>query len=100
MTAECPGYESGCRALQRKNLNKGDVVDNLRYLTLLNAGYKFLTRVLVTVLTLVVARLVSDVQTCAIPSKSIHDILHFIRYIIERLEKNLAWVGPYSIWIN
>ncbi len=75
----------GVVTLQRKDADKGDVIDNFRPITLLNAEFKILAKVLANRLALVVEKLVGEAQTCAIPGRSIHDNLHLVRYIIERV---------------
>ncbi|GAB1597330.1 hypothetical protein Ahia01_000009400 [Argonauta hians] len=75
----------GAVVLLRKDPDKGDAVENFRPITLLNADFKILARVLAKRLALVVSGLIGRAQTCAIPGRSIHDNLHLTRYIFDRV---------------
>lgn len=68
--------------LQRKDPNKGDIIDNVRSIALQNADYKILAKRLA----LVASRLVDDAQNCTIPNRCIHNF-HLKECIINRVGK-------------
>lgn len=63
-------------ALLRNDPSKENCIDNFRHITLLNAEFKILAKVLAIRLSLVVVDLIGAAQTCAIPKLSIHNNLH------------------------
>ncbi|GAB1601854.1 hypothetical protein Ahia01_000463900, partial [Argonauta hians] len=72
----------GIVTLIRKDKNKEDTVQNFRPITLLNTELQILAKVLAKRLAGVIGSLVGDAQTCAVPTRSIHDNLHLMRYIL------------------
>lgn len=75
--------------LLRKDPNKGSFMHNLRSITLLIAELEILVMVLVKWLARIVGGVVGEAQTCVIPSRFIHDNIHFICYTLE----NDLWKG-------
>lgn len=77
---ECSGTDGDRR--KQDNLSK---LNNLRPITLLNTVFKILTKVLAKNLAFIVENLVEEVQICVIQTKAIHENLHLMRYIIEKV---------------
>lgn len=75
----------GVMALIREDVNKRDMLDDFRFITLSKTGLKILVMVLANRLVRV-KDLIREAQTCATPTMSILSKLHFIHYIIERFE--------------
>lgn len=77
--------------LIRKDENSKSILSLLQdTIALLNGEFKILTRKLPFLL----ENLVGDVKTCEIPTSSIHDNLHLIQYIIQKVGgSNLTSVG-------
>ena len=61
-------------------------LDDYRPITLLNTELKILARVLANRLQLVVSDLIGPEQTFTMKGRSIQDILHLIREVLERIE--------------
>lgn len=70
--------------LLTKDTDNGDVLGNFQPITLLNADFKILAKVLVKRLVFIIGSLIKEAQMCAIPSRSIHNNLHLMWYIVER----------------
>lgn len=64
--------------LVRKNLDKGDSVDNFKLTTLLNTQLKILVKLLVKRFARVIDELIGKAQTRAIPGRTIKDNLHLL----------------------
>lgn len=67
--------------LLRNYPNKRYQIEKFRPITLLSADFKILVMVLTKRLPLVIRELIGDTQTCAIPSRSIHENRHPIARI-------------------
>ena len=66
-----------------KNKDAPQYLTNWRPISLLNVDYKIISKVLTNRLKLVIGKVISIDQTCAIPGRSIQDNLHLIRNIID-----------------
>lgn len=67
----------------KKDPQMGDVIERCRSITLVNAVLKPLAKQL----ELIFNNLVYRTQKLAVPSRCIHDNLHLMHYIIERIVK-------------
>lgn len=77
---------------------KGDRKDikNWRPITLLNADYKLVAKVLASRLSRVVGKMLGDSQVCAVPGRRISDILVLLRDLVSYVQMNnmpLALMG-------
>ena len=83
-----PGSVSkGVIALLKKESRHGrGELDDYRSITLLNTELKILARVLVKRLQLVISEMVGPKQNYAVKGRSIQDILHLVRQILEGIE--------------
>ena len=68
-------FTMGVIKLVRKSKDGGDGLGNFRPLTMLNAELKILAKILANRLQLVLARLISPEQTCAVKGRTIQDNL-------------------------
>lgn len=71
--------------LIKKDPDKSDKIRYLRPITLLNTDLKNLAKVLAKRLARVLRGLVREAQTCAIPTRCIHNNLRLVRYSLERV---------------
>lgn len=77
----------------RKDPGRGNMISNLRPITLLNVELKILANVLAKRVPLVTEKLVGEAQTCTISGRTIQNNLHLIRYTIDRIGNNLDMRG-------
>lgn len=69
----------------KKDQNKENIVDNHRLITLLNANLKILVKVISERLALVIEKLTDMAQICTTLDRSIHDMIHRMYKIIDRI---------------
>lgn len=72
------------------DVDKGDVLENFRPITLLSTKFKILAKILAKVLALVVGSLVGEAYNMHNPE---HSNLHHMRYIIDRIGTKSAFGG-------
>lgn len=73
--------------LPKKDPHKSGHINKFRPVTLLNANFKALAKMLTKSLAFVVVELLGNAQTCIISSRSTHDNIHSMQYIIDRVGK-------------
>ena len=86
-------FPRGIVKLLRKNKHDGDGISNFRPLAMLNTDLKILAKILVNSLQTVLPSLVCPEQTCAVKGRTIHESLHLVRTIVEKVDGNAALIN-------
>lgn len=71
--------------MSRGAVNKRDRINDFMPVSLLNSGFKILTKGLATKLTLVIGDLVGEAQSCATPKRSMQNNTYLMQSIIEKV---------------
>ena len=79
--------------LQRKDKHGGYGISNFCPLTMVNTDLKILAKILADCLQTALHRMICPEQSCAVRCRTIHECLHMVRTIVEKVDGKTALIN-------